>query len=425
MSSDDRDVMISVRGLSKAYTISHDKNRPTTLAESVGRRLRAPFGRGNRQAEAFWALKDVSFDVKRGDVVGVIGRNGAGKSTLFKVLSRITEPTAGRVDLYGRVGSLLEVGTGFSGELTGRENIYLNGSILGMRRAEIAKRFDEIVDFAGVEQFLDTPVKRYSSGMYVRLAFAVAAHLQTDILVLDEVLAVGDATFQTKCLGKIGQVARDGRTILLVSHNIGVMRSTCTTAIELRAGQVVNRGTVEKVSRQYEATDRPPQTGSWINPNSDRTVANGNDEATIVSVDLLDCQGRPSSRVKSDEHCRLRFRILVGTESDLLKFGFDLVRNDVIVFRSCQVDSPSPVGALSVGIHDVNCSIPPNLLFAGAYSVRPHMSVHCVRWLIKPDTFELGFEVDLQTQDSPFLNLLNPGNHPGSLFPRLQWSNGG
>src|SRR4051794_7310909 len=212
------DIAVAVRGLSKSYVIAHTQERHVTLAEATLARLRNPFRRPQR--EIYWALKDVEFDIKKGDVVGIIGRNGAGKSTLLKILSRITEPTTGQIDLYGRVGSLLEVGTGFHPELTGRENIFLNGAILGMSKAEIRKQFDAIVDFAGVEQFLDTPVKRYSSGMYVRLAFAVAAHLEPDILVVDEVLAVGDADFQRKCLGKIGEVARGGHTVLLVSHNM-------------------------------------------------------------------------------------------------------------------------------------------------------------------------------------------------------------
>src|SRR5947209_4368844 len=193
------DIAVSVRGLSKAYTIAHNAEKHVTLAETMLARLKNPLKRP--QTETFWALKDVSFDVKRGDVVGIIGRNGAGKSTLLKILSRITEPTAGEVDLYGRVGSLLEVGTGFHAELTGRENIFINGAMLGMRKSEIRAQFDSIVDFSGVEKFLDTPVKRYSSGMYVRLAFAVAAHLTPDILIVDEVLAVGDAAFQQKCIG--------------------------------------------------------------------------------------------------------------------------------------------------------------------------------------------------------------------------------
>ena len=247
--SSDSDVAIAVRGLSKAYTITHEDDRPSTLAESVLRRVRQPFRRV--KTETFWALRDLSFDVQRGEVVGVIGRNGAGKSTLLKVLSRITEPTLGEVDLFGRVGSLLEVGTGFHPELTGRENIFLNGAILGMARAEIRAQFDAIVDFAGVEQFLDTPVKRYSSGMYVRLAFAVAAHLNPEILIVDEVLAVGDAEFQNKCLGKMKDVSREGRTVLFVSHNMSAVRALCHTAILLKGGQLFLQGPVQTAVTEY------------------------------------------------------------------------------------------------------------------------------------------------------------------------------
>ena len=237
MSFSDADVAVRVRGLSKSYSISHETDRPTNLAEAVTRRLRNPLRRGSR--ETFWALRDVDFDVGRGEVVGIIGRNGAGKSTLLKILSRITEPTDGRVELFGRVGSLLEVGTGFHPELTGRENIYLNGAILGMRREEIRGQFDAIVEFAGVERFLDTPVKRYSSGMYVRLAFAVAAHLNPEILVVDEVLAVGDAGFQAKCLGKMRDVASAGRTVLFVSHQMAALRRLCDRCLLFNDGQLV------------------------------------------------------------------------------------------------------------------------------------------------------------------------------------------
>jgi len=213
--------------------------------------LAAPFRRLGRPrlaaADDFWALRDVSFDVQQGEVLGIIGRNGAGKSTALKIISRITPPTAGRVELYGRIGSLLEVGTGFHGDLTGRENIYLNGTILGMRKWEIDRKFDEIVAFAGVEAFIDTPVKRYSSGMYMRLAFAVAAHLDTEILLVDEVLAVGDLEFQRKCLGKMDEVARTGRTVLFVSHNMAVMRRLCGRGILLDRGRVVASGTMDTV----------------------------------------------------------------------------------------------------------------------------------------------------------------------------------
>lgn len=230
--------IISVEGLGKKYTIRHEgQGRYRALREDIFKLPQRLFQR-KQDKEEFWALKDVSFDIMPGDRVGIIGRNGAGKSTLLKLLSRITEPSTGKITLRGRVASLLEVGTGFHPELTGRENIFLNGAILGMSRAEVRRKFDEIVDFAGVEKFLDTPVKRYSSGMYVRLAFAVAAHLEPEILIVDEVLAVGDAEFQKKCLGKMEQVGQDGRTVLFVSHNMAAVQRLCTTGMLLFSGKL-------------------------------------------------------------------------------------------------------------------------------------------------------------------------------------------
>lgn len=260
------EVVITVENLCKRYFINHatggqTRSRYTALRDVVGNELRNLARKAINVArhghvpvageiEEFWALKDVSFEVKRGEVLGIIGRNGAGKSTLLKILSRITEPTAGRIRLHGRVGSLLEVGTGFHPELTGRENIFLNGAILGMTRREIARKFEEIVAFAEVERFLDTPVKRYSSGMYVRLAFAVAAHLEADILVVDEVLAVGDAQFQQKCLGKMDEVSRrEGRTVLFVSHNMGMIEKLCPNSIWLESGSIRQHGSTEAVVR--------------------------------------------------------------------------------------------------------------------------------------------------------------------------------
>ena len=250
--------MIKVRGVSKRYRLGERRGHDS-LREIIIGKIKAPLrwfssdnpnSRDDKQAHV-WALRDVTFEVMPGDVLGIIGRNGGGKSTLLKILSLITHPTEGEVELYGRVGSLLEVGTGFHPELTGRENIFLNGAILGMKRTEIAKKFDEIVDFAGIEKFLDTPVKRYSSGMYVRLAFAVAAHLEPEILLVDEVLAVGDIEFQNKCLGKMGEIARGGRTVLFVSHNMLAIEALCKSAIFLEAGELRTTGTPRDVVSAY------------------------------------------------------------------------------------------------------------------------------------------------------------------------------
>ncbi|MBO0882676.1 MAG: ABC transporter ATP-binding protein [Mycobacterium sp.] len=241
---------ISVKGLGKTYRIAQRQDRPTTAAEALLWRLRHPRASGSYRE--FNALEDVSFDVSWGQALGIIGRNGAGKSTLLKVLTRIAAPSSGRIRLAGRIGSLLEIGTGFHPELTGRENVYLNGTLLGMRRREIQRRFDEIVDFSGVEKFLETPVKRYSSGMYIRLAFAVAAHLETEILAVDEVLAVGDADFQSKCLRKMREVAQSGRTVLLVSHQIQTVTALCTSALYLERGRVLMHGSVEAAFEQYK-----------------------------------------------------------------------------------------------------------------------------------------------------------------------------
>ncbi len=260
---------ISVQGLGKRYRIGEYTGE--SFRELVMGMIRRPFGR-DREGEHVWALTDVSFDVAPGEVLGIIGKNGAGKSTLLKILTGITEPTTGQVTLRGRVASLLEVGTGFHGELTGRENIFLNGSILGMTRAEIRRKFDEIVAFSGVEKFLDTPVKRYSSGMYMRLAFSVAAHLEQEILLVDEVLAVGDAEFQKKCLGKMDEVARAGRTVLFVSHNLGAVRKLCSRAILLQGGRSAFDGPAHEAIQRYIADKEQAPPDGW----RDDDAASGN-----------------------------------------------------------------------------------------------------------------------------------------------------
>jgi lipopolysaccharide transport system ATP-binding protein len=292
------DTVIRAQKLGKVYRLGARERAASNFGEAMSALLKSPFRRlralaeGGDSGEVFWALENVSFEVARGEVVGVIGRNGAGKSTLLKILSRITEPTTGEARMRGRVASLLEVGTGFHPELTGRENIYLNGAIMGMRRVEIQRKFDEIVAFADIERFLDTPVKRYSSGMYVRLAFAVAAHLEPEILIVDEVLAVGDYQFQKKCIGKMKDVAAgDGRTVLFVSHNMAAVRSLCQTGLVLGRGQVEFRGTAEEAVQHYMRQEmKSLEEARVVFPTA---VGKG---PRMVSATIL-CNGEPGTRL--------------------------------------------------------------------------------------------------------------------------------
>ena len=301
------DIVIQAENIGKRYRIGGSvpyKALRDTLTDMAALPLKLfrPHSRPFADKPDFWALKSVSFEVKRGEVVGVIGRNGAGKSTLLKILSRITEPTEGRIELRGRVGSLLEVGTGFHPELTGRENIYLNGAILGMKRAEIRRKFDEIVEFSEISKFLDTPVKHYSSGMYMRLAFSVAAHLEPEILLVDEVLAVGDAEFQKKCLGKMGEVARGGRTVLFVSHNMAAVQALCGSCLLLNAGTVAMQGNTREVVDAYLAGPSKQDQAMLGN----RTDRQGSQEVRIRALDLYpECRG-PGHDVASGEDCLLQ-----------------------------------------------------------------------------------------------------------------------
>ena len=289
--------VITAEGLGKSYIIGHQQTESystlrdvlTNIPRQWWSRLCNPQYHTHNELEEFWALKDVDFEIKQGDRVGIIGRNGAGKSTLLKILSRITEPTTGQVRIKGRVSSLLEVGTGFHPELTGRENIFLNGAVLGMSRREIKKKFEEIVDFADIEKFLDTPVKRYSSGMYVRLAFAVAAHLEPDILIVDEVLAVGDAAFQKKCMGKMAEVDREGRTILFVSHNMGSIAQLCNNALLLERGKIIQSGSVQNVVGRYMNLSANGDTGYEANESSQFK------DLAIIKAQTCDESGDPTS----------------------------------------------------------------------------------------------------------------------------------
>jgi lipopolysaccharide transport system ATP-binding protein len=403
-----RDLAVSVRGLGKAYTIAHETGRATTVAEALFHRLRHPFEKPER--ETFWALQDVSFDIYAGDVVGVTGRNGAGKSTLLKLLSRITEPTAGQIDLYGRVGSLLEVGTGFHPELTGRENIYFNGSILGMTRAEIDRQFDAIVDFAEIERFLDTPVKRYSSGMYVKLAFAVAAHLSTEILIVDEVLAVGDAQFQKKCLGKMQNVAREGgRTVLFVSHNMAAIRSLCTRALLLQQGRVLVDGDVETAVAAYIQEG----SGSLSEVRWHRERRTG-DDMHFTRAAYLDSSGE----VVVTQDCHEPFSLMVEYELyetlTGLRLGFDMQTAEGVPV--CHYNDPDwSSKTRTPGRYRFTWRFPANLLNHGTFVARFYADIPNDRMVRRTD-YELSLSVEDLTGHGSSSERL-----PGLLRPQLMW----
>ena len=367
------DYAIRVEGLCKEYVIGGREEVDRTFRESITdaiaaplRRLRA-IGQEPPPEERFWALKDVSFEVKPGEVVGIIGRNGAGKSTLLKILSRITAPTKGRVEIRGRVASLLEVGTGFHPELTGRENIYLNGAILGMSRAEITRKFDEIVAFAEVEKFLDTPVKRYSSGMYVRLAFAVAAHLEPEILIVDEVLAVGDAEFQKKCLGKMGEVAKQGRTVLFVSHNLRAILRLCSQALLLSGGQPKFYGAVQDCVDRYLSTsevDSLHMGAITVIPSKSHAVS---DNFSFESINIEAANGDilRSERFSSPLNIEVTFSITRNVTELIIGIGVQTL-DEFAILTSHSDDLRDPY-TLAPGTYAVTISFAPNYLRPGNY----------------------------------------------------------
>ena len=316
MSAEKMKPIIRIENVGKQYRLGSRRPPYATLRDALAGAARAPLNllsrRRPERAAPFWALRGVTFEVMPGEVVGVVGRNGSGKSTLLKILSRVTRPTTGRAELYGRAGSLLEVGTGFHPELSGRENVFLNGAILGMKRSEIAGKFDEIVSFAEVEQFIDTPVKHYSSGMYVRLAFAVAAQLDPEILIVDEVLAVGDAQFQQKCLGKMGEAARGGRTVLFVSHNMAAVDNLCGRGIVLERGRVAFEGTQREAIGHYLAST----SSSALSSLRDRTDRTGTGGVRVVELQARDASGRPLAAVSSGQDVELCFRFEADPDFD-------------------------------------------------------------------------------------------------------------
>ena len=360
--------IVKVENLSKHYQIGAAPAAYATLRESLTNAFRRPFAslRGNSEAtESVWALRNVSFTVVAGEVLGIIGQNGAGKSTLLKILSRITQPTTGRAELYGRAGSLLEVGTGFHPELTGRENIYLNGAILGMTRPEIQRKFDEIVAFAELEKFLETPVKRYSSGMYMRLAFSVAAHLDPEILVVDEVLAVGDAAFQKKCLGRMRDISTEGRTVLFVSHNMAAIRSLCNRGILLADGQKAFEGPAGECVDRYLAE----VTQHATNEVDLTTVRRGRGIDSTLRISrfrLLSRDGRPLVRVGDPLEMEMDFTVAEPLEEVVL--GVRLMSADNVSITECRSShSYGAIDRLEPGNYSVRCRIDQNILSPGLY----------------------------------------------------------
>lgn len=359
-------VAIQAEKIGKKYKLGGANASYATLRESLIETVQAPFrwlkGKEQKNNTTFWALDDVSFAIDHGEAVGIIGRNGAGKSTLLKVLSRITKPTRGRIDLYGRVGSLLEVGTGFHPELTGRENIFLNGAILGMSRQEIAKKYDEIVNFAEIEKFLDTPVKFYSSGMYVRLAFAVAAHLDPEILVVDEVLAVGDAAFQRKCLGKLSENSISGRTVLFVSHNMAAINRLCRRAILLDKGKLIADGSATEITAKYLA-NATEENGmrEW-----DVNDAPGSDEVRLLKFSLYSNDGKSKSVFDVSEEINVRLVYKVGIPNTSFRCALVFKTQGTVAFSSIE---PTESARPKVGIYTSTLKIHAHLLAESEYSV--------------------------------------------------------
>jgi lipopolysaccharide transport system ATP-binding protein len=425
-------VAIRAEHLSKKYIIGHTRQeRYSTLRETMMNGVREfgrKFGskmRGNSgslskpSSEEFWALDDLSFEIEHGESVGIIGRNGAGKSTLLKVLSRITEPTRGRVEINGRVASLLEVGTGFHPELTGRENIFLNGSILGMSKADIMRKFDEIVDFSEVEKFLDTPVKRYSSGMYVRLAFAVAAHLDPEILVVDEVLAVGDAQFQKKCLGKMEGVAKEGRTVLFVSHNMGAINSLCGKGILLNKGMIVSEGKASMVVDHYMEYDQDMNAErSWDGMES----APGDDFIKLKSVKIIS-EGKVAGSVSSSETTTIEVEYWNLRDEAFIHTSIHLIDQTGVTIlatgngKSANIFYDGWFGrAQPKGIYRSICKIPPNFLNDRRYSVSLFILTDVTKYHVVEKEV-----VSFSVYDSGEMREEFTGEWTGIIRPKLDW----
>ncbi len=412
------EIAIKVQHLGKQYRLGGKQASYSTFRETLVNAATIPLQwlKGERKTDqnTFWALDDVSFEVNQGDAVGIIGRNGAGKSTLLKILSRITSPTRGRVDLYGRVGTLLEVGTGFHPELSGRENIYLNGAILGMSRIEIAQKFDEIVAFSEIERFLDTPVKHYSSGMYVRLAFAVAAHLEPEILVVDEVLAVGDAAFQKKCLGKMGEVSHEGRTVLFVSHQMDMIRSLCNKCILLNNGIITENGAVDNVVNRYikDFIQLGQKTEFILERQQGITLQ-------IISGRLIIDDGYNNFPIDVFSKISIEIEYILTKPINGAVVNIEIKRNGTTLLLSFDTDEdPDLLGDRSAGTYRTRINLPNPLLKPGNYSVSMNTGI------INITTFQhiediLSFSVELQSKPSSLLSYAEKRN--GIIAVPMKW----
>ncbi len=409
---------IRVEDLGKRYRIGGMPSGYRTLRDALASSMRRLTRREPPPSkDTIWALRHINFNVERGQVLGIVGRNGAGKSTLLKLLSRVTDPTEGKAEIYGRVGSLLEVGTGFHPELTGRENIYLNGAILGMKRAEIERKFDEIVDFAEVRKFIDTPVKRYSSGMYLRLAFGVAAHLEPEILVVDEVLAVGDAEFQRKCLGKMSDVAHEGRTVLFVSHNMSAILRLTEETIVLDKGQIVMRGPTPEAVDFYMTSEMARSGERRWEPGDDYQTDN---PFHPIAIRVLDSQDRVADRVLSSEDFSVEFEYELQEELTGLRVGMYLATSrGEQVFTSFDTDNPETYERLTErrkGHYISKCRIPRDLLNGGVFIIGVNASSFRIRSYFT-DEHALTFTVD--PTGAPGSQWAEPRRGP--VRPALNW----
>ena len=413
--------IIEIEKLGKKYRIGAERERYLCLRDSIVRKSRHIFNILLRKEHIqpkkadFWALRDISFNVNKGEAIGIIGRNGAGKSTLLKILSQITPPTEGRITMRGRIASLLEVGTGFHPELSGRENIYLNGAILGMTRKEIRRKFDEIVAFAEVEKFLDTPVKRYSSGMYVRLAFSVAAHLEPEILVVDEVLSVGDALFQEKCLGKMNDISSGGRTVLFVSHNMAAVQTLCSKAILLDSGHLIDQGPASDIVSNYLSArgDLGLAERYWIN-NSTLVV----EGIQLMSVRVCNFLGIATPDVQIDQPITIEVSFSVLQTG--CQLGITLILTDskgMIVLSSLSNHGAFPLIELENGQHMYSCNIPPNLLNTGRYSIGIFLWTNGYKVLARELDVITFLINESENSRGDYL-----GDWVGVVRPRLKWT---